>query len=703
MIKFKNISTYKKIVLSNAIVTIAFLLFFSTLYYNVLNEEKQIFKSYDEQFKNEIKYLMGIISESSTSVITDITHRDKLVTFVETKDKKWFDSSIVSVFNAYNIDYIAVYDLQNNLVIKSSTGKIKSDNFLPKEIFKKLYKDKFLKFHVKLPRGMAEVYGATINPSNDPFKNKTNPSGYFFMVDVIDSSYLDKLGKMGNSKITLSSTNEVNVNKKTIVATSNLLDWKGDIIGKLNFKRKLNVDFDSMKSTFYIMFVVFIMGIFLYFYFSKKWIHEPLMLITRVLETGSKSAIKLLKKSSVEFGYIGSMFEENLKQKKQLEFSKQKAEESDNLKSAFLTNLSHEIRTPMNAIVGFSDLLNNKKLKDQERLEYLSVITQSGANLVSIIDDLVEMSKIDAQQIAPNHTSINLDSCLNELYNQIKITIPKEKTIDFKLIKSEKPITKKILTDEIKLKQIIINLITNAIKFTEDGFVTFGYEANIQNQTISFVINDTGLGIDEAHQRTIFDRFRRVDGDYAIKVGGLGLGLAISKAYAEMLGGTISLQSKVGVGSRFLFTIPLVFDKKESSKPPLLVTQKNVEQTTGNETILVAEDDNINFLLIEKIMQLKNYKIIRAKNGQEAVSICRDNKNIDLVLMDIKMPILSGYEALSKIKVFRPELPIIAQTAYSSSEDREKMKESGFANYIAKPINKEKLFEIITETLVKIN
>ena len=166
-----------------------------------------------------------------------------------------------------------------------------------------------------------------------------------------------------------------------------------------------------------------------------------------------------------------------------------------------------------------------------------------------------------------------------------------------------------------------------------------------------------------------------------------------------MLGGTISLQSKVGVGSRFLFTIPLIFDKNESNTSSILVNQKNAEQITGNETILVAEDDNINFLLLEKIMQLKNYKIIRAKNGQEAVAICRDNKNIDLVLMDIKMPILSGYEALAKIKVFRPELPIIAQTAYSSSEDQEKMEQAGFINYITKPINKEKLFEIIAETL----
>ena len=699
MIKFNKISTYKKIVYSNVIYTIAFSLLFFSLYYYTLQQEKQIYKSSEVQFNNEINSLLDLNSEGIITTIKDITFWDELVQFINVKDVKWFGDSVSTYIELYNIDYVGIYDLQSNFIIKSSSDKIKLNDFIPKGIFPKLYKDRLVKFYVRIPHGILEVYGATIHPSNDPIKNKTKPEGYFFMARFLGESYFNKLEKISSSEISFFKENDTINDSKSIRKITNLLDWKGDVIEKLSFKRNLNVDFESKKNTLYIIFAAFAIGMFFHFYYSKKWIHEPLRLITRVLETGNRKAVKLLKDSSVEFGHIGSMFEENIKQKQQLEFSKQKAEESDNLKSAFLTNLSHEIRTPMNAIVGFSDLLNNPKLSNKERLEYLGIIAQSGSNLVSIIDDLVEMSKIDAKQIAPNYSSVNLESCLNELYNQIKITIPKEKTIDFELIKSENPIANRILTDEIKLKQIVINLITNAIKFTENGFVTFEYAVNIKKSTISFIINDTGLGIDDAHQEIIFDRFRRIDGDYAIKVGGLGLGLAISKAYIEMLGGTISLQSKVGVGSRFLFTIPLIFDKNESNTSSILVNQKNAEQITGNETILVAEDDNINFLLLEKIMQLKNYKIIRAKNGQEAVAICRDNKNIDLVLMDIKMPILSGYEALAKIKVFRPELPIIAQTAYSSSEDQEKMEQAGFINYITKPINKEKLFEIIAETL----
>jgi CheY-like chemotaxis protein len=204
------------------------------------------------------------------------------------------------------------------------------------------------------------------------------------------------------------------------------------------------------------------------------------------------------------------------------------------------------------------------------------------------------------------------------------------------------------------------------------------------------------LGIDEKNHKYIFDRFKRVDSDVSIKVGGLGLGLAISKAYVEMMGGTITLESKVEEGSLFSFSIPLKYGKlKKAAVKPI----KNFDIYIGKEggTILVAEDDNINFLLFKKIIKLKNYTIIRALNGQEAVDICANNPNIDLVLMDIKMPVMDGFEALEKIKTIRPKLIVIAQTAYSSNEDEEKIYKAGFYGYLTKPINREKLFEMIDD------
>lgn len=228
----------------------------------------------------------------------------------------------------------------------------------------------------------------------------------------------------------------------------------------------------------------------------------------------------------------------------------------------------------------------------------------------------------------------------------------------------------------------------------------FSYAIDEENKLIKFRIKDTGIGVEEKEQHSIFNRFKRVDGEYAIKVGGLGLGLAITKAYVEMLGGDITIQSKLGIGSVFEFYIPLKIASTESFAQ--ISNQEVIKQTIHSEkTILIAEDDNINYLLIEKIMKLKNLNIIRAVDGEEAVEICKTNQNLSMVLMDIKMPKLNGFEAIEKIKEFNTNLPIVAQTAYSSYEDKEKIITAGFSAFVTKPINKEKLFTVINEMLVK--
>jgi len=468
------------------------------------------------------------------------------------------------------------------------------------------------------------------------------------------------------------------------------------VVTKLFFKRDFDVYFENMLTILYLIFVAFFINFIVNLIYTRKWVYSPLNLITKVLETGNRKAIQELKSTTGEFRYIGNLFEENNEQKKELINAKLKAEEGDRLKSSFLANLSHEIRTPMNAINGFTDLLINTKLKKGEKLEYLKIIEKSGRNLVSIIDDLIEMSKIESNQVTPNLTNINLESCINELYETIKITISKSKEIDFRIIENLQSVPHNIISDETKLKQVLVNLVNNAIKFTDKGYVAFGYEVDEKNAKIIFKIQDTGLGIDKNNHKYIFDRFKRVDSDLSIKAGGLGLGLAISKAYVEMMGGTITLESKVEEGSIFSFSIPLVYDKEQRI---IVRSIKNFDDSEGKEerTILIAEDDNINFLLFQKIIKLRNYNIFRAVNGQEAVDICINNPNIDLVLMDIKMPIMNGFEALEKIKVIRPELIVIAQTAYSSSEDENKIYNSGFYGYITKPIDREKLFEMIDD------
>ncbi len=690
--------TYPKILLLIISSSIIFIILYFSLYYYTKKVENEVYKNSTQQFNNEVSKLITLESMPIKVAINNDSNWDEFVNFTtKTKDKKWFAETIGNEIDIYKVDYLGAYDANKKFIMKIATSKIKSVDFIPIEAMNAIEKKGILKFYMKIPEGTIEVTGASIHPSNDPLKNKTKSSGYFFVIRLIDAAFLNNLEKLMNSKIVINANNNDSiVNNHKIFATVNLLDYDKKPIINIYFERNFDIYFEKIINVLILVILTFIISLLFNFYYIRKLVYYPLDLITKALLTSDRVAVKKLKRTSGEFSSIGNLFEENNKQKQQLIKAKIKAEESDQLKSSFLANLSHEIRTPMNAINGFTDLIINTDLSEEEKIEYLKIIDVSGKNLVSIIDDLIEMSKIDSNLIEPNFVTFNLESCMNELYETINITIPKTKSIEFSLIQTKKTTDYNIVTDVIKLKQIIINLVTNAIKFTEKGTVTFGYEVLTTKNEIKFTINDTGLGIDDRNQLHIFDRFKRVDSDTSIKVGGLGLGLSITKAYVEMLGGTISLKSTLGKGSEFTFTIPLVYDKIETIIVHQVINDK-IETDKEEGLLLIAEDDNINFILFEKLMKQRNYKILRAINGKEAVEICLENPNIDLVLMDIKMPIMDGFEAIELIKPIRPNLPIIAQTAYSSAEDEEKIYAAGFSNYITKPLNRERLFELINQ------
>ncbi len=687
--------TYPKIPLLIFSSSVFFIILFFALFYYTKQVEQQVFKNSKEQFANEVNKLLILDSKPIDVAIINDTGWDEFVDFIETRDTIWYKDNVGNEIDTYDVDYLITYDKNKKYVIHTASSKIKSFDFIPKQAMTNLHKTDLSRFYLKIPEGIIQVTGASIHPSNESKINVVKPFGYFFVVRLLDKSYLKKLEELTNSQIHfVNSPKDTVIGKYQIYTTIGLNNNQNKEVTMMLFERNFDVYFENTINILYFIIAAFFINFILTLIFTKKWVFNPLRLITLILETGEKNAIKELNSTTGEFRNIGNLFEENNKQKKELIKSKLKAEESDRLKSSFLANLSHEIRTPMNAINGFTDLLINTKLKKDEKLEYLKVIEKSGKNLVSIIDDLIEMSKIESNQTTPNFTSVNLESCINELYETIKITIPKSKEIDFRIIKNQQSLPVTIITDEIKLKQVIVNFVNNAIKFTDVGYVAFGYEVDEINSKIIFKIQDTGLGIDIDDQKYIFDRFKRIDSELSVKAGGLGLGLAISKAYVKMMGGTISLESKVNEGSTFSFSIPLEYNKEQrSTKRP---TKSTIHlKSKEARTILIAEDDNINFLLFQKIVKHTNYTIIRAVNGQEAVAICSNNPNIDLVFMDIKMPVMNGYEALEKIKVIRPELIVIAQTAYSSAEDEARIYNSGFYAYITKPINREKLFELI--------
>jgi signal transduction histidine kinase/CheY-like chemotaxis protein len=687
--------TYSKILFLIFLSSMFFTTLYFSLYYYIAKEEKTAITNASENYSKEIKKLIDLDSKLFALSIKNQTSWDDFVAFTKTKDSIWFMQNIASDIQVLGNDYLAVYDKNKIFIINKSSNKIKSQDIIPKSAIDALDNKSLTKFYMGIPEGIIEVHGARIHPSLDIEKDKTALSGYFFTARLLDVDYMKNLSNLTNSKVYL---NNSSTSSDTINVGINLKNWQQKTIGKLGFNRNHELQFDTQKNILTFIVIAFILNLFLMLFFAKKWIYDPLSQITEVLETGDRKAIRKLKINRGEFGYIGELFEGNLDQSKKLQKEKQKAEEGDRLKSSFLANLSHEIRTPMNAIIGFAKLLKSNSITKTEKQEYLEIINNSGENLVTIIDDLIEMSKIDANQIEPNYSNLNLESCINELYNTINITIPKSKKINFFITKSSDPFKEDIRTDVTKLKQILVNLINNAIKFTEEGQVTFGYEIDWTKSRIHFKVSDTGLGIESESAKYIFDRFKRLDSKLSAKAGGLGLGLSISKAYVEMLGGNISLVSTPGKGSDFSFYINLKLSKSEKNKV-VIVSQKIIQKTHDKITILVAEDNNINFLLFQKLIQLDNFEIIRATNGQEAVTHCETNPNIGLVLMDIKMPIMDGFVAQKIISASRPDLPIIAQTAFSSLEDQKNIMDSGFVGYVKKPIDKEKLFAVINQVL----
>lgn len=692
-----NLSTYKKSILLISISSCFFLVLFVSLYLYTIRQEKNDLEITTSDFKKEIESLLKSSWESYENQIEDMSFWDDFVKYIRTKDKKWFDFYVGTAIDVYKLDLVSVYDLDRNLIEARTRYNLNND-IIPKELFPLLHKKKYLNFFIKDNDQVYNVFASTIHPSNDPKKILHQPSGYFFMAILLDQNYFKKLQQISSARHCKIIFNEIESDSKNVEYTKPLNNWKGEQIGKFHFSKKHHRDFTTSKIILRVIILAFLINLFVLIYFSRKWFYTPLQLITGILESKkSNDNIKELQKIHGEFGHIGDLFEDNNNQKLKLINAKLDAEKSDKLKSAFLANLSHEIRTPINAINGFSELLLNTKTNAEEKKEYLKVINKSGQNLINIIDDLIEMSKIDSNLIAPNYSAMDLDSSIKELYESIKITISPLKKIELILIPSDHKPLHDIITDETKLKQIITNLVTNAIKFTEKGTVTLGYDVDEKSNKINFYIHDTGIGINEDNLDKIFERFRRIESDLSIKMGGLGLGLSISKAYLELLEGSITLESKIGEGSKFHFTIPL---KYETNKPKKIKKIKEIKiVNVAKQTILIAEDDNINYLLFQKIMQEFDYNIIRAKDGQEAVDICKKNKEINLILMDIKMPVLSGFEAILQIKPIYPNIPIIAQTAYSSEEDRIKIENAGFTDYISKPLDRAKLNQMLATYL----
>lgn len=406
---------------------------------------------------------------------------------------------------------------------------------------------------------------------------------------------------------------------------------------------------------------------------------------------------KLLREQNREYESIN---EELRQTNEELLRAKDKAEEADRLKSAFLANMSHEIRTPLNGIMGFSDLLTLPDISQDKKMMYYSVIKQNGQRLMSLINDLIDISKIEAGQVDLNLGQVNLNHLLAEL--EIVFQQQNEnQDVDVRCEYGSNVDNLSLFTDPNRLSQVITNLVRNSMKFTRKGAISFGYK--VEGNEVIFYVSDTGVGISSDIKDFIFKRFRQGAITLTRPYEGSGLGLSISKGIIELLGGKIWFESEEDNGTIFHFSHPLKA-KLNATNDVIPAYEKASEknevtaESLAGKTVLVVEDDQSSLMLVEQILIDAGMKVLSATNGRDSVEICR-KENPDIVLMDVKLPIMDGFKATAEIKSFKPELPVIAQTAFAMSGDRSKALNAGCDDYVSKPINKETLLKTMKRLL----
>ncbi len=384
-----------------------------------------------------------------------------------------------------------------------------------------------------------------------------------------------------------------------------------------------------------------------------------------------------------------------------LSLAKDRAEECDRIKTVFWRNIAHEVRTPMNGIVGFSNMLK-ADLPLEDREQYVDIIQKSTTQLTRVIDDIVEVSRLHGHRITVKAEKTNIEELIADLIDIFQENATAKK-LDLSFQSHPEYKEKYILIDKVKLHKILSHILENAIKFTEFGSVKVGY--SISDSILEISVSDTGIGIATYDQKFIFDPFSKVDKTMSGQHGGLGLGLAIAKENVQLMRGDLTVDSAIGRGAVFKVQLPFEgFTKQEKITKTNIPQHKEVNTTSHNYKILIAEDSMVNYLYLRKVIEKAidyKFSIVHAENGALAIDACKEQKDFDMIFMDIKMPVMDGYDATRNIKKLFPEIPIVVQTAYSSSEDINNAYNAGCDDFLSKPIDRDKMVLMLDKYLKK--
>jgi signal transduction histidine kinase/CheY-like chemotaxis protein len=674
-----------------------FLVLLFRLYLTTDNQEKLILKESELQFQNEINALITNKQETLNQVAYDYTFWNEFVNQLNLPDTAWYTNNITTILKSFRVDYVAVYDSSFHLIHEVSSPSVTSRGFATEEILNRIKEVRLLDFFLVKPEGLFDISAASIHPDNDPTHMLTRPSGYLILAKNWTSLIASSDIRLGGAIAALKLGADTIADKGEYLTTAavRLNDWNKRVFAHITFTRSSNLLKLYRNSSFYMIFTMLISIIITWFVINftfRRWVTKPLKLVTSILKSEDTSHVNELKQCPGEFKQIGMLFSDFMDQKKELLLAKEKAEESELLKSAFLANMSHEIRTPMNGILGFVELLKEPKLSGEEQQQYIGIIEESGKRMLNIINDIICISKVEAGHVEVVTSETIINDQMRYIYTFFK---PEADSKGIKLIYKTglSDLESNVWTDREKLYAILTNLVKNAIKFTNSGFIEFGYER--KGKFLEFFVKDTGVGIRQDKREMIFERFRQVSESLSRNYEGAGLGLAISKAFVEIMGGRIWVESELGEGSSFFFAIPFIEQKIVRTTP--FTNELNMwdKLNISGLKIVIAEDDATSYLFLSKLIKSMGGEILKVMTGTDAVGVCRKNPDVDLVLMDIQMSEMNGYEATRRIREFNKNLVIIAQTALGLKGERERAMAAGCTDFLTKPFSMIEFNELI--------
>jgi signal transduction histidine kinase len=534
-------------------VGLTFLVLFVILVFYRHKQEKQILDSSERKYIRDMNALFDMKSSQISKSLFDYTYWDEFVAAIDKNDSNWYNENIEFSSDVYDVDYACVYNKNFDVAYEQYISSSIDSNIISGEAIHDLYKTRFANYFQNSHGKIVEVCAASVHPTIDPGHDKTEPEGYLVVVREFDQEFLSDMAKICGSEIYLTSTDTLgNVGKYTLETKKELFGWDGKPVAWIVFRRNLDLNSGATQIAMYSMFAFVLLTLLAFILFAKKWISKPLGLVTDILKTDNPKSIARLKSAPAEFGQIGYLFDDHLKQKNDLQEAKERAEKSDKLKSTFLANMSHEIRTPMNSILGFSELLE-KETSEGLRIQYLKMIQSNGDNLMKLLSDLMDLSKIEAGDLTLKFSDFSVQEIFIELKRVFFNELQKRKRFNVELDYELPDGDIQLYSDPNRIKQVLSNLLTNASKFTVDGTIVFGCRK--VNDEVIFSVCDTGTGIPEEDQQNIFERFAKYNYD-SLNSEGSGIGLSIVQKIVDMLEGRIWVESVCGEGANFYFSIP---------------------------------------------------------------------------------------------------------------------------------------------------